>query len=310
MSKKTNKEKQFFCRSGVLPLNQTEWQVGVQNWIQKHYHQKSNVAESVVTFFEKVFSHTRCPKRAWFGVQKTRVSLVIGNLRVAAVHQFGKEKGSWLLLDQELPDIKGIEYCPVPCTQNSPSPLMRAHWPSLETVSNLVTSDNIWNSYAVASEKIFDSPRISADRDASQIKHGKKRLSEFWQTYQPTVNQIKDNQGNLFPDEVEPFYEGSVRKVSVNAYERNSAARAKCIAHYGPSCVACGFNFEATYGGVGEGFIHVHHLRPLHKTGKESQIDPIADLRPVCPNCHAMIHRSDPPYTIEDVQKILDRNTK
>ena len=220
-----------FNRSNLDPLNQTEWQADVQHWIRMHWHREPNIAESIITFFEKVFSHTRCPKRAWFGVQKTRVSLVVGNLRLAAVHQFGKEKGFWLLLDRELPDIKGIEYCPVPCTQESSSPLVRAHLPSLETVSHFVASDNIWHSYAVASEKIFDSPRISADHDASQIKHGKKRLSDLWQTYQPTVDQMESDQENLFPDEVgssQPFYEGSVRQVSVNAYERNTAARDKC----------------------------------------------------------------------------------
>lgn len=313
MSKKTNKERQLFYRNEVLPFNQTEWQTDVQNWIKKHCRQEPNVADSIVTFFEKAFSHTQRPKRAWFRVHKTRVSLVVGNIWLAAVYPFGKDKGVWLLLDQEQPTIEGIEYEPASSTRESSSPLIWAHLPSLEMVSHLVTSDSIWDSYAVASEKIFDSPRISADRDAWQIKQGKKRLSEFWQIDQSIGNQIENNQGNLFPDEVEPsqtFHEGSVRKVSVNAHERNSTARAKCISHYGTSCVVCGFNFEATYGEVGEGFIHVHHLRPLRKIGKEYKVNPIVDLRPVCPNCHAMIHRSDPPYTIEEIQKILGRNTK
>ena len=210
----------------------------MQNWIQKHCHQESDVTESIITFFKKVFSHTQCPQRAWFRVHKTRVSLVVGNIWLAAVYPFGKDKGVWLLLDQEQPTIEGIEYEPASSTQESSSPLIWGHSPSLETVSDLVTSDSIWDSYAAASEKIFNSPRISADRDEWQIKQGKKRLSEFWQTYQPTVDQIEGNQENLFPDEVESsqnFHEGSVRKVSVNAYERNLTARAKCIAHYGTS---------------------------------------------------------------------------
>ncbi len=36
---------------------------------------------------------------------------------------------------------------------------------------------------------------------------------------------------------------------------------------------------------MGEGFIHVHHLKPLSEVGYEYRVDPIRDLRPVCPNC-------------------------
>jgi hypothetical protein len=40
----------------------------------------------------------------------------------------------------------------------------------------------------------------------------------------------------IFPDEISPsttFREGTVCKVSVNAYERNPVVRQKCIEHYG-----------------------------------------------------------------------------
>lgn len=112
------------------------------------------------------------------------------------------------------------------------------------------------------------------------------------------------------PEEVsspDKFVEGAVCRVVINAYERNPTARAKCIAYYGLSCVVCGFNFEAVYGEVGKGFIHVHHLRPLAEIGETYEVDPIADLRPVCANCHAIIHRRDPSYNISEVQKFLNR---
>ncbi|MDC9497701.1 MULTISPECIES: HNH endonuclease [unclassified Pseudoalteromonas] len=37
--------------------------------------------------------------------------------------------------------------------------------------------------------------------------------------------------------------------------------------------------------------MHVHHIVPISDIGDEYQVDPIRDLRPVCPNCHAMLHR-------------------
>ncbi|MBC5796391.1 HNH endonuclease [Sphaerospermopsis sp. LEGE 00249] len=112
----------------------------------------------------------------------------------------------------------------------------------------------------------------------------------------------------LFPDEVNDtqiLTEGSVRQVTVNAYERNNEARKICIEYYGTNCYVCGFNFEKIYGEMGKDFIHVHHLIPLSKINQEYGVDPIKDLRPVCPNCHAMIHRKNPPYTIEQIKNIL-----
>jgi len=83
--------------------------------------------------------------------------------------------------------------------------------------------------------------------------------------------------------------------------------RAACLAHHGVACHACGFDFERTFGRIGAGFIHVHHLEPLAVTATEHLVDPIADLRPICPNCHAMLHRREPPLKIEELQQILGR---
>ena len=51
--------------------------------------------------------------------------------------------------------------------------------------------------------------------------------------------------------------------------------------------------------------IHVHHLRELASLGEEYEVDPIKDLRPVCPNCHAILHTSSPAMTITQLRKIL-----
>jgi hypothetical protein len=39
----------------------------------------------------------------------------------------------------------------------------------------------------------------------------------------------------------------------------------------------------------------------------EYELNPIRDLRPVCPNCHAMTHRRKPAYTIEELKGLLAR---
>ena len=112
----------------------------------------------------------------------------------------------------------------------------------------------------------------------------------------------------IFPDEInstQEFREGAIRKVLVNAYERDPKARQKCIDHYGLSCSICSFNFGQVFGQFGEGFIHVHHLRSISEIGEEYVVDPIEDLRPVCPNCHAMIHRRSPPLSIQEIKNLL-----
>lgn len=112
-----------------------------------------------------------------------------------------------------------------------------------------------------------------------------------------------------FPEEIdnaEVHVEGAVQRVSVNRYERDRRARAKAIQHHGPRCQVCDFDFEVVYGTIGRSFIHVHHTIPLYEIGKSYVIDPIRHLRPVCPNCHAMIHKRIPPYTIEELRDVIE----
>jgi 5-methylcytosine-specific restriction protein A len=105
--------------------------------------------------------------------------------------------------------------------------------------------------------------------------------------------------------EVSGLPEGALCKVEVNKYERNRFNRDICIRVNGAICKVCGFNFEETYGAMGNGFIHVHHITPISKIGPDYIINPIKDLMPVCPNCHAMLHRENPPITLESLKNIL-----
>jgi HNH endonuclease len=102
-------------------------------------------------------------------------------------------------------------------------------------------------------------------------------------------------------------WEGARAAIVVNRYERDRSARAACIGHWGTTCSACDMSFAEFYGEFGSGFIQVHHLVPLSSIGKSYQLDPIRDLRPVCPNCHAMLHRQDPTMSIEELRGIIRR---
>ena len=152
-------------------------------------------------------------------------------------------------------------------------------------------------------------------RDSNQTDFeyaGRSRLVEYFDTSPVTVLWGFTEAGfdtDMFqgPDEIasKQFTEGKVHQVLVNAYERDPAARRACIDYYGSSCMACGLSFGERYGPVGIGYIHVHHLILLADVGESYEVDPVKDLRPICPNCHAMAHQRRPPYTIEELRAML-----
>ena len=156
--------------------------------------------------------------------------------------------------------------------------LKTVHWDS--QVSGIQISDEVANQLEVAWARFLATKRIVEDAN------------------------VRDS--IILPEEIieeGPYYEGARKQIVVNAYERSSEARRKCIEHYGLNCYVCGFNFEKGYGDIGIGFIHVHHLTPLSDLDREYTLDPIRDLRPVCPNCHAMIHRQRPPLNVENIRE-------
>lgn len=106
-------------------------------------------------------------------------------------------------------------------------------------------------------------------------------------------------------EEVEKLSEGIKKTIIINTYERNPKARMLCIEYWKSVCSVCKFDFESFYGEIGAGFIHVHHLVPVSKIGESYQIDPIHDLRPVCPNCHSMLHIKNPPLSIDELKNIV-----
>jgi hypothetical protein len=134
--------------------------------------------------------------------------------------------------------------------------------------------------------------------------------SGYWgvRNWPPPGQEFLSVNSSVLPEEIvgnQMYQEGAKKQITVNTYERSDTARKKCIQHYGVKCFVCGFDFQNKYGDVGIGFIHVHHLQPLSTITEEYELDPINDLRPVCPNCHAIIHRRNPPHTLEEMKDIV-----
>ena len=118
--------------------------------------------------------------------------------------------------------------------------------------------------------------------------------------------------GTRLPEEVDPkevFKEGASKTVTVNQYERSAVARSKCLSHHGYKCAVCSFDFEKKYGEIGKNYIHVHHIVPISEIGKEYELNPVTDLIPVCPNCHAMIHITRPALSVNQLRRAIENRT-
>jgi predicted HNH restriction endonuclease len=149
---------------------------------------------------------------------------------------------------------------------------------------------------------------------ASPYRRG-PRAEWVWKMRQPVVAALDllfDEKGSdsagkpIYSNEVVPrddYIEGAALKVMVNRYERSREARQACLDYWGATCAICEMNFNEVYGLEEDRGIHVHHLIPLSHIQSEYKIDPVTDLRPVCPNCHAALHSEDPPLSLDALRR-------
>lgn len=105
------------------------------------------------------------------------------------------------------------------------------------------------------------------------------------------------------------YEEKKVHVISTQQIKRSKDARDKCIELKGCKCNICGFDFQAKYGDLGKNYIEVHHIvsiKTLSNSVGYEGTDPQKDLIPLCSNCHSMVHRKNPPYTPEEITKIIN----
>jgi len=109
-------------------------------------------------------------------------------------------------------------------------------------------------------------------------------------------------------EEFLPTEASGVVAVLVNGYERDALAIAQCLEHHGLRCKVCDVDLEQRYGVLAAGAMQVHFQPAVARSGVRGTCDPIADLLPVCPNCHMMLHRGrDTPLRVEDLRRIMER---
>lgn len=153
-------------------------------------------------------------------------------------------------------------------------------------------------------EALVQQPHFAPLFTAAELQEARSRVGDF----AAAAAAFAKANDHLYPDELpsgNKYVEGARKQVRVNAFERNPKARAECLGHHGRRCTVCELSFEERYGARGKDFIHVHHKKPLALIATAYVLDPIEDLVPVCPNCHAMLHRGKDLLTVDQLRGIL-----
>lgn len=164
---------------------------------------------------------------------------------------------------------------------------------------------------------------IGAGRNAAiQITaKGRERLQLYEETLEPLrdhalpdvgpiVRQVDKNKKLTVLDE-RIIREGDLKQRTSEYRERSVALRNAAIDKYSENgrlnCSACGFDFSKAYPGIGEGRIHIHHLRPVSFMSGEAMklSEALENVRPLCANCHLIVHTKRPPMAIEELRAIL-----
>lgn len=186
-----------------------------------------------------------------------------------------------------------------------------ANWEGRRTQTNYVEVDfDEWIPLDVRlpkSELLVGAPTVKWNPRASGTsfdEQGVKDVEVLWTEHLDALGIGYVRQPEE-PSMSEGFPEGAFKQVPVNRYERNRHARQRAIEIHGLDCKGCGFNFQAAYGSLGKDYIEVHHIVPISEIKAGYSVNPETDLVPLCANCHAMVHRENPPIKPEALRKRL-----
>ena len=103
-------------------------------------------------------------------------------------------------------------------------------------------------------------------------------------------DSLPRNRWTICPGPAGRFGSEQVDELDRNEWTLSSGPGGRFHRNTQTACCVCGTDLGAVYGDVVRRFVLVHQLRPLSEIAGEYEVDPVHDLRPVCRNCHAVIH--------------------
>ncbi len=177
--------------------------------------------------------------------------------------------------------------------------------------------------------KLMNLRRLDPDYEGAGLAAGGKLEEELWDRYfedpvllGETAEAIRAGlDSDVISDHLEDddneeaeAPEGKVLTRTHRVRERDPklAKRKKAAflrAHGRLHCEACGFDFEASYGSRGSGYIECHHIKPVSdlRPGDKTKL---SDLALLCSNCHRMVHCKRPWLTLDELRVVISRSAK
>lgn len=272
-----------------------DWKTSIKEWVSERHTIGNDLTKDIEIFFQHAFENTQYPNRSWFGLHKSGISLVIGGIYLAAIQITGEDRGIWVLVNRDHPELVGIEFRPVKSTSRSEDFLVWSHSPNFSSLKTFISDQNIWRSYSIASERIQLFP-IARDRDSVQERRHKKRLSDIFNPYNTTQfdNNFRDAVVNSAQSPAEArrkrLSEAPItpKQTEIRAvvFERNPDVVAEVLFRANGSCEECKATAPFIRRSDGTPYLEVHHIKPLSHGGEDTVTNAIA----LCPNCHRYAH--------------------
>lgn len=157
-----------------------DWEGTTRQWAARRRNLPPTFGDQLVAFFRQAFDRTAFPDRSWFGVHQQVVSLVVGNIWLTSVNLDASDRGAWTLLSRPPGAVAGWSFHPTKSTLGSATPLVWGHAQDATDITAALAHEAFWQRFAEASRDVFTASSVSGDRDETQLKRGKVRLSDFW----------------------------------------------------------------------------------------------------------------------------------
>jgi 5-methylcytosine-specific restriction enzyme A len=204
--------------------------------------------------------------------------------------------------------------------------------PEIEQLSSLLRSmpvelqlagDPAFRNHSAVQLKIFNFVALDPNAETAGMSRGGRLDREVWDEFAGqaerlalTADAIRANSGMITSAEAETQEEGITDapegRILTRVHRARERSRAlvekkkqQVLAAEGRlACEGCGFDFAASYGKHGEGFIECHHTVPI-ATLRAGARTRLVDLALVCSNCHRMIHRHTQWLTMEQLRILI-----
>ena len=150
-------------------------------------------------------------------------------------------------------------------------------------------------------EAIVLQPKFRSLFSAAEIVAARERLGE----YGKAIAEHLARRERLFPDELEPGLGSTLKGLGISASEciRTRQEGTRCLLEVSWAHL-CRVRLQLWSSATANSKkLHPRPPpQPTAHTDGEYELDPVADLRPVCPNCHAMLHRGESVLSIEELR--------